>query len=82
VVQVKRKKSETFEAMFRRFTRHMVKSSTLFDAKSNRFRKKKPNDNKERESKLVRIKTAEKYDYLRRIGRIDERSQRRRGRRR
>lgn len=78
MVDVKRKKGETFESMFRRFTRHIVKSSKLQGVKSRRFFTKKETQNKKRDSKLVRLQMSEKREYLKRIGRIDDRDRRRR----
>lgn len=72
MVEVKRKKGETFESMFRRFTRHIVKSGKLLEAKSKRFFTKKITDNASRVNKLVRLEMTKKYEYLKKIGRIEE----------
>ena len=81
MVEVTKKKGETFESMFRRFTRHIVKSSKILEAKQRRYRTKPDNKNKQKTSKLVRLDMSEKRQYLIKIGKIDERDRRRRGRR-
>lgn len=78
MVEVKRKKGETFESMFRRFTRHIVKSSKLQSAKSKRFHAKKANRNAAKTSALVRLQMGAKREFLKRIGRIDDTDKRRR----
>lgn len=79
MVEVKRKKNETFESLFRRFTRHLIRSSKIFDSKSKRFFTREPNKNARRDSKLVRLKMSVKNEYLKRIGRLEERDTKRRG---
>lgn len=78
MVEVTRKKGETFESMFRRFTRHIIKSSTLNFAKSKRFFNKDQNKNAKKTSTLVRLQMSEKYEYLKRIGRIDDKDTKKR----
>lgn len=80
MVEVTKKKGETFESMFRRFTRHIVKSSKILEAKHRRFRVKDDNKNKMKANKLVRLGMSEKRKYLEKIGKIDEKDRRRRRR--
>ncbi len=72
MVEVKRKKGETFESMFRRFTGHVVKSGKLNEAKAKKYRYKKLSRNLRKQKTLIRLRLAEKREYLKRIGRLDE----------
>lgn len=80
MVEVTKKKGETFESMFRRFTRHIVKSGKIFEAKDRRFCIKERSENSLRTDKLVRLDMSEKRKYLEKIGKIDDRDKRRRRR--
>ncbi len=83
VIEIKRKRGESFEAMFRRYSNRVKQSGKHLDARFNQFFSKNPERNKRRTSKLRGLKIAEKRTYLLRSGRITEESLRsRRGRRR
>ena len=51
---VKRKEKESFEAMLRRFTRMVISSKTIINAKERRFLTKGPSKRELRESTLRR----------------------------
>ena len=78
MVNVKRKKGETFESMFRRFTGHLVRSGKLNESKAKRYYVKKLSRNLAKEKALMRLKFVEKKEYLKRIGRLDDSDSRRR----
>jgi ribosomal protein S21 len=80
VVNVKRRKSESFEALYRRFSRRVQQSGNILEARKMRFRIDEPNKAKEKRSALRRLVVGEKRQYLIRIGQLIE--DRRRGRRR
>ncbi|MBM5789888.1 30S ribosomal protein S21 [Candidatus Parcubacteria bacterium] len=70
VVDVKRKKGESFESFLRRFGRRLQQSGNQLEARKIRFYKEKPNKNKMRESALRRKLMGEKREYLLRIGQV------------
>jgi len=80
VVNVKRRKGESFEGFLRRFTRRLQQSGNMLTARKIRFRQVVPNQNANRASALRRKKVEEKREYLIKIGRLVE--DKRRGRRR
>ncbi len=81
-IYVKRKKGESFEAMFRRWSRRYQKSGKRLTLQSGLFFSKAPAKNKRRASKLRSMKKAEKRDWLLKTGKLveDKRRGRRRGR--
>ena len=52
----KKDERESFDAMFRRFTRNVVSSQTLADAKAKRFFVKDPNSRSKKMSALAKIR--------------------------
>lgn len=78
MVEVKRKKGETFESLLRRFTRHLVKSNRLNIAKENRFHSKDTSRNSKKQATLTRLKMGKKREYLKKIGRLEEKDTNRR----
>lgn len=80
-IEVKRKKGESFDAMFRRFTRRLQQSGKVLDVRSGRFFERKPKKNKMKASALRRLVIGEKREYLLRSGKLKEEDNRRRRRR-
>lgn len=78
MVYVKRKKGETFESMLRRFNKHLLRSGKIFAAKDKRFHQKSPNKNAVKNSRITHLKIRDKMEYLKKIGRIDDRDTKRR----
>ena len=72
MIDVKRRKNETFDALLRRFQRRVQSSGTIIQAKKIRFHKKDGSKNKRRESALFREEKKEEYDYLLKTGQIKE----------
>ncbi|MBI2475297.1 30S ribosomal protein S21 [Candidatus Uhrbacteria bacterium] len=72
MVDVKRKKGESFESLLRRFSRRLQQSGKQLEVRKLRYRASKPNKNKQRESALRRIEIREKREYLARIGQLKE----------
>jgi ribosomal protein S21 len=70
--EVKRKKGETFESLLRRFSKRMIQSGKILQAKKIRFIKKAPNKNLTKSLALRRLKIKTKKDYLKKIGKEDE----------
>lgn len=78
MVDVKRKKGESFESLFRRFGRRLQQSGKQLEVRKIRFYKEKPNKNKVRESALRRKHMGEKREYLMRTGQLVEEPRKRR----
>lgn len=77
-IEVKRKKGESFEAMFRRWSRRVQQSGKILEVRAGRFREKKPTKNKRKASALRRLEIGAKREYLLRTGQLKEESRRRR----
>lgn len=78
MVDVKRKKGESFESLFRRFGRRLQQSGKQLEVRKIRFYTEKPNKNKMRESALRRKEMGEKREYLMRTGQLVEEPRKRR----
>lgn len=72
MVEVKKKKGETFDALLRRFQRRMQQGGIALEARKNRFHEKEANRNKSRESALRRVNKREQYEYLLKTGQLKE----------
>ncbi len=72
MLEVKRKKGETFDALLRRFQRRMQSSGKVLQAKKIRFHKKDGSKNKRREGALRREEMRENYEYLAKTGQLKE----------
>ncbi|MFA5185901.1 MAG: hypothetical protein WC551_05405 [Patescibacteria group bacterium] len=74
--EVKRRKGETFDALLRRFQRHVQMSGKLLQAKKIRFKNKTMNRNKRRTSALYRVTKRETYAYQLKTGQLKDEPQR------
>lgn len=72
MLEVKRKKGETFDALLRRFQRRMQSSGKVLQAKKIRFHKKDPNKTRRRDSALRRVEKGATYAYLAKTGQLKE----------
>ena len=81
MAEVKRKKSETFDALLRRFQRRHQESGRTIEVKRRRFHAKAENDNRRRESALYRITKKQKYEYMLKTGQVQEDAKRKPARR-
>ncbi len=72
MLEVKRKKGETFDALLRRFQRRMQASGRILQAKKIRFLKKDPSRTKRRDSALRREEKRIEYTYLAKTGQLPE----------
>lgn len=71
-IEVKRKKGESFEAVFRRFTRRIQQSGKTLTVRANRFLAKKPSKNRKHGSALRRLEMGAKREYLLKTGKVKE----------
>jgi ribosomal protein S21 len=71
-IEVKRKKGESFEAFFRRFSRRLQQSGKVLDVRGSRYFERAPNKNKNRGSALRRLEMGAKREYLLKTGKVKE----------
>lgn len=81
MVDVKRRKGESFDSLLRRFTRRVQQSGKMIEARKLRFHAKDPNGTRTRVSALRRLEMKEKREYLIKAGKFVEEAPRRGGRR-
>jgi len=79
-IEAKRKKGESFEAFFRRWSRRVMQSGKVLNVRNGRFHEKKATKNKRKSSALRRLEMGAKRDYLIRTGKLKEDDRRRRRR--
>ncbi len=72
MVEVKRKKGESFEALLRRFSRRMQQSGSVLQAKKVRFRHPEKNKNAQRDAALRRQFLSARREYLLKSGKLKE----------
>jgi len=72
VLEVKRKPSETFESLLRRYNKKTIQSKKLLKAKKIRFHLRDKSSLARKEGALMREDFRKKRDYMRRIGKLDD----------
>jgi len=72
MIEVKRKKGETFDALLRRFQRRFQQSGKQIETKKRRFHDSGKNRNQRRDSALRRVQKSEQYAYLTKTGQLKE----------
>ncbi|OGY83686.1 MAG: hypothetical protein A3F54_04860 [Candidatus Kerfeldbacteria bacterium RIFCSPHIGHO2_12_FULL_48_17] len=72
MIDVKKKEGESNEALLRRFSRKVQSSGVLLRVKKGRFLQKTKSKNLLREQAIRRTLVREQKDYLRRIGKLEE----------
>ena len=77
MVDVKRKKGESFEAMYRRFSKRMQQTKTILEAKSRQHVAPKKSRTAKKTSALVSLQLRAKKEWLRKIGKLEEEPKRR-----
>ncbi len=68
--EIKRKKTESFEAFMRRVKKRWQQSGKILQVKKIRFYQGAKSRNMRRKSALHRLSVAEKMNYLKKIGRL------------
>ena len=81
MLEVKRKDGESFESLIRRFTRKTIQSGNILQAKKIRFFSKTKSKKEARDGALRRKNITARFDYLKKIGKLDD-FELRRGKRR
>lgn len=72
MVEVKRKKNESFEALMRRFSKKIQQSGKMLQTKKIRYFTPKPNKNAVKAAAKRRAEITKKRDYLKKIGKLPE----------
>jgi ribosomal protein S21 len=72
VSEVKRKKSETFESLLRRFHKKLQQSGRLIQSRKIRFHEQAKNKNAVRKEALRRKEIKEKREYLKKVGKLKD----------
>jgi ribosomal protein S21 len=72
LLEVKKKDGESFESLLRRFSKKTLQSGKLLQAKKVKFYKKPKTKRKIRESAQRREKIRQARDYLKKIGKLDD----------
>ncbi len=72
MVEVKRKRNETFDSLLRRFSKKIQMSGRVLQAKKIRFKIKAKSKNLRRQSALRRIEIRDHREYLKKIGKLPE----------
>jgi len=72
MLEVKRKDGESFESLIRRFTRKTIQSGKILQAKKIRFFTKEKSKKATRDTALRRKNITARFDYLKKIGKIDD----------
>ncbi len=81
MVDVKRRKGESFESLLRRFSRRIQQSGKMLEAKKYRFHSKDPNERSKKVSALRRLQQKDKREYLIKVGKFIEEKPKRGARR-
>lgn len=72
MVEVKQKTNESFEKLIRRFTKKIIQSGRLLQARKVRFQNERKNKRKLKSAAIYRLKAQDQREYLKKIGKIDE----------
>ena len=72
MIEVKRKKGESFESLLRRFSRRVQDSGRLLQARKIRFYSAQPSKNATKASAIRREELREKREYLLKSGQATE----------
>ncbi|HLC64048.1 MAG TPA: 30S ribosomal protein S21 [Patescibacteria group bacterium] len=72
MLEVKKKDTESFESLIRRFTKKTIQSGKIIQAKKIRFHQK-PISKRAQKAKAIRREDIKKQrEYLRKIGKLDD----------
>lgn len=72
MLEVKKKDTESNEALIRRFTRRVRQSGFILEVKKTQHREVEPNKSELREAALRRKSVRSEKEYLRKIGKLEE----------
>ncbi|OGF30696.1 hypothetical protein A2533_00795 [Candidatus Falkowbacteria bacterium RIFOXYD2_FULL_35_9] len=72
MLEVKRKKGETFESFLRRFNKRLIQSGKILQFKKVQYFKKKTTKNLQKTSALRKMEVRDRREYLKKVGRLPE----------
>ena len=72
MLEVKRKDGESFEALMRRFSKKLLQSGRIIQAKKVKYHQRPLNKRALKQRALRREEIKDKREYLRKIGKLDE----------
>lgn len=72
MLEVRKKETESNEALIRRFSRRVRQSRFLIQVKKSRYLEQEPNKQKLRTNALRRHRVRSEREYLRKIGKLEE----------
>ncbi|HAH04301.1 MAG: hypothetical protein UV78_C0019G0003 [Parcubacteria group bacterium GW2011_GWA2_43_17] len=72
MLEVKKKDGESFESLMRRFSKKLLQSGRIIQAKKVRYFTKQLNKRAQKLKALRRGEMNKKREYLRKIGKLDE----------
>lgn len=72
MLEIKRRKGESFDALLRRFTKRVQLSGRLLEVKKHRFHTQAKNKTALKKSALRRLEAAAHREYLLKTGRLTE----------
>jgi ribosomal protein S21 len=72
MVEVKNKGNEPFERLLRRFTKKIIQSGKLLQARKVRFKKKAKTKREYKEASTYKRNMQDERDYLRKIGKLED----------
>lgn len=72
MVEIKRKKGETFESFLRRFNKRMQQSGKIILARKQQFFEREKSRNLKKQAALMRNELKAKKEYLKKIGKLKE----------
>lgn len=73
-VQIKRGKTESSLAVLSKFTKKIKESGIIPKVKSKRYADRSLSDLKRKKDKLVKLEAKDKYEYLKKMGKLVTRS--------
>ena len=79
MLEVKKKDNESFEALMRRFSKKLLQSGRIIQAKKIRYHSKPLNKRAQKLKALRKEEINDKREYLRKIGKLDDLIDKRKG---
>lgn len=77
-IYVRKNETESNESLVRRFVRKVQASGNLLQVKRKQYRQRPASKRLKRQSAILRSKAREQREYLRKIGKLDEQTDRKR----
>lgn len=72
MIEVRKKKGESFESLVRRFNKRVQQSGRLYEARAIRFFSQRVTKNKQHRDAVRRSEIRDNKEYLRKIGKLND----------